>query len=80
MADEHTKPAATEGTKTTSELGVDLESVQVEDMELSEQQLRLVSGGAGKGYGGALRAARVASFQRQQLNLENQNIQQVVGA
>ena len=64
----------------TPEAGVDLENVKVEDMELDEQQLRMVSGGVGKGYGGVVRFGRVASIERQQLNLEHQNIAQTIGA
>jgi hypothetical protein len=49
MTDEKTKPESPE--KTAAE-GVDPESVRIEDMQLSEQQLRIVSGGKGYGRGG----------------------------
>ncbi len=54
MAEKPTKPEAGEKPKTPSQGAVDPEGVRVEDMELSEQQLRMVSGG--KGLGGAVRA------------------------
>ncbi len=52
MADEKTKPEGAEEPKAASEGGVDLESVRVKEMELTEQQLRMVSGGKGYGRGG----------------------------
>ncbi len=54
MADDKTKSEKGDEPRVESGSNVDPESVKVEDMELSEQQLRMVSGG--KGLGRALRA------------------------
>ena len=54
MADDKTKSEKGDEPRVESGSNVDPESVKVEDMELSEQQLRMVSGG--KGLGGAVRA------------------------
>lgn len=53
MADDKTKAEGAAKPNVSSDKSVDPESVRIEDMELTEQQLRTVSGGKGLGRVGS---------------------------
>lgn len=79
MTDEKTKPGAAGQPEVPSPAGVDPETVRIEEMELTEQQLRLVSGG--KGLGGIGRAIRIGTQRSTTLEheAELQKLNQTIG-